>query len=60
MPYCSSCGSYVPLEGLLKCSECGKTFCNKCAEEDGSIKELGVCSDCEEVYEGEEDYWGWK
>jgi len=27
---------------------------------DGTIKTLGVCSDCEEVYEAEEDYWGWK
>jgi len=22
-------------------------------------KELGVCPDCEEVYEAKEDYWGW-
>ena len=27
---------------------------------DPVIKKLGVCSDCEEVYEAEEDYWGWK
>ncbi|MBA7601067.1 hypothetical protein ES703_08134 [subsurface metagenome] len=24
------------------------------------IKELGVCPDCEEVFEAEEDYWGWE
>ena len=45
---------------LYRCCECGKAYCEECAEEDGSIKKLGVCSDCEEVYEAEEDYWGWK
>jgi len=45
---------------LYRCSECGKAYCEECAEEDGTIKKLGVCSDCEEVYEAEEDYWGWK
>jgi len=24
-----------------------------------TIEELGVCPDCEEVFEVEEDYWGW-
>jgi len=45
---------------ILRCIECGKTYCEKCAEKDGTVKELGVCSDCEEVYEAEEDYYGWK
>jgi len=47
-------------EGLYRCGECGKTYCEKCAVADARIKTLGVCSDCEEVYEAEEDYWGWK
>jgi len=38
----------------------GKAYCEKCAVADGTIKTLGVCSDCEEVYEAEEDYWGGK
>jgi len=46
-------------EDLVRCGECGRAFCDKCAEADESIKEFGVCSDCEEVYEAEEDYWGW-
>jgi len=29
------------------------------AEKDPTIKELGVCPDCEEVFEVEKDYWGW-
>jgi hypothetical protein len=41
------------------CGECGKVYCGGCAEEDPTIKSLGVCPDCEEVYEAEEDYWGW-
>jgi len=60
MPVCSGCGMEFDEDDLLRCGECGKAYCDKCAEADGSIKEFGVCSDCEEVYEGEEDYWGWK
>jgi len=29
-------------------------------DQDATLNELGVCSDCEEVYEAEEDYWGWE
>jgi len=57
---CDVCGTEVDDDKLYSCSECGKEYCEECAEEDGTIKKLGVCSDCEEVYEGEEDYWGWK
>jgi len=57
---CDVCGTGVDDDKLYKCSECGKAYCDGCAEEDGTIKKLGVCSDCEEVYEAEEDYWGWK
>ncbi len=41
------------------CGECGKVYCEECAEKNPTIKSLGVCPDCEEVYETEEDYWGW-
>jgi len=57
---CDVCGTEVDDDKLYSCSECGKEYCEECAEEDGTIKKLGVCSDCEEVYEAEEDYWGWK
>jgi len=46
-------------EDLFRCGECGRAYWDKCAETDGTIKDLGVCSDCEETYEAEEDYWGW-
>jgi hypothetical protein len=59
MPRCSVCGLEFSEEDLIRCSECGKAYCLKCAEKDPTIKELGVCPDCEEVYETEEDYWGW-
>ena len=59
MGICDLCGAEVSDDELHECGECGKTFCDRCAEADGTIKELGVCSDCEEVYEAEEDYWGW-
>jgi len=44
---------------LRRCYDCGKAYCRECAEKDPTIKELGVCPDCEEVFEAEEDYWGW-
>ena len=59
MGRCSICGKEVPREELLRCGECGKAYCPVCAEKDSTIKELGVCPNCEEVYETEEDYWGW-
>jgi len=57
---CDVCGAEVEDGELYRCCECGKAYCEECAEEDGSVKKLGVCSDCEEFYEAEEDYWGWK
>jgi len=39
---------------LYRCGECGKTYREKCAVADRTIKELGVCSDSEELYEAEE------
>ena len=46
-------------EKFYVCGECGKVYCEECAEKNPTIKSLGVCPDCEEVYETEEDYWGW-
>jgi len=60
MPNCSACGRDFPDGQLLRCWECGKAYCPECAEFDPTIKELGVCPDCEEVYEAEEDEWGWE
>jgi len=57
---CDGCGAEVSDDELYRCGECGKAYCVECAVADGTIKKLGVCSDCEEVYEAEEDYWGWK
>ena len=55
MPSCSVCGREFPEERLLRCYDCGNAYCLKCAEKDPTIKELGVCPDCEEVFEAEED-----
>ena len=59
MSICSICRKEVPEHEITKCGECGKTYCPTCAEKDPTIKKLGVCPDCEEVYEAEEDYWAW-
>jgi len=57
---CDVCGKEVPKGELLECGECGKAYCKECADKSPkTIKELGVCPDCEETYEAEEDYWGW-
>jgi len=60
MTICDVCKKEVPRYEVIRCHECGKVYCKKCAEKDPTIKELGVCPDCEEVYEAEEDYWGWE
>jgi len=57
---CAECGKAFKPDQIVRCSECGKAYCEECAEEDLTIKRLGICPDCEEVYEAEEDYWGWK
>jgi len=56
---CDVCGVEVSDDELYGRGECGKAYCEECAEKDGTVKELGVCSDCEETHEAEEDYWGW-
>jgi hypothetical protein len=57
MPRCSVCGEEFPEWQLIRCGDCGKAYCRKCAEEDPTILVLGVCPDCEEAHEAEEDYW---
>jgi len=47
-------------ESYYRCGEYGEVYCLSCAQRDPTIKSLGVCPDCEEVYEDEEDEWGWK
>jgi hypothetical protein len=42
-------------EHFYICGECGRTVCTECAWPSW----LGVCNDCLEVYQQEEDYWGW-
>ncbi len=58
MPKCSVCGREFREDQLLRCYDCGRAYCEECAPR--TIKELGVCPDCEEVFEAEEDYWGWE
>jgi DNA-directed RNA polymerase subunit H (RpoH/RPB5) len=60
VPKCDVCGEEFPESQLLRCYDCGKAYCPRCAEKDPTIKELGVCPDCEEVFEDEEDEWGWE
>jgi len=51
MPRCSACGREFPEEELTRCGECGKAYCQKCAEKDPDLEELGTCSDCQEEEE---------
>ena len=55
MPECSVCGEEFTKEQLIRCYDCGKAYCPECAEKDLTIKELGVCPDCEEFWESEDD-----
>ncbi|MEA1905010.1 MAG: hypothetical protein U9M97_03920 [Candidatus Hadarchaeota archaeon] len=48
---CSVCGYMFLEEQLTRCRECGRAYCPECAERYPTIKELGVCPDCEEIYE---------
>ena len=56
MGVCDGCGAEVSDEELYSCGECGKSYCEQCAIADGTIKTLGIYSDCEEICEAEEDY----
>lgn len=49
MPKCSVCGKGFPEGRMRYCSECGMTYCERCAEEETSMAALGICPDCEEA-----------
>jgi len=53
---CSECGRTITDDDSVRCYDCGRTYCLVCAGSDW----IGVCPDCEEAFEGEEDYWDWK
>ena len=53
---CSECHQSYPSSEVIKCYECGRLICEKCS---GPTFSLGVCPPCEEVFEGEEDYYNW-
>ena len=55
MPPCSVCGREFPEAKVVKCSECGKAYCEECASEEPFMSALGICSDCEEFWEAEDD-----
>ena len=40
---------------MVQCSECGKAYCKECAGGEPSMSALGVCSDCEEFWDSEDD-----
>ena len=52
---CSACGEEVSGNKMYKCYYCGRVYCRECAKEYPTIKTLGVCPDCEEAMEAEED-----
>jgi hypothetical protein len=53
---CLGCHKLFPEKEIVRCYDCGRTFCEECA---GPAFSVGLCSDCEEVFEAEEDYYGW-
>ena len=53
---CSDCGRVFPKHLIVRCYDCGKPYCIGCAGPGW----IGVCPDCEEVFEAEEDYWSWR
>jgi hypothetical protein len=55
MSECSVCGGEFPEKELLRCHDCGKAYCPKCARKDPIIEALGICHDCEEVFTDEDD-----
>ena len=54
MPICSVCRKKFRKNQLLRCYDCGKAYCPNCAKKNPTIKTLGVCPDCEEVFELED------
>jgi len=55
MASCSVCGREFPEAKMVQCSECGKAYCEECAGEEPSMSALGICSDCEEFWDSEDD-----
>ena len=53
---CSECGKAFPRSRIIRCYDCGRAYCIDCAGPGW----VGVCADCEEVFEAEEDYWDWR
>jgi len=53
---CTECSKTFDPERIVRCYDCGKPYCLECAGGDW----IGVCPDCEEVFETEEDYWDWE
>jgi predicted amidophosphoribosyltransferase len=45
---CSECGVEVPVDEVVYCSNCGAPLCGECAT-------MGLCSNCEETVQREED-----
>ncbi len=43
---CEICGAEVPEEELIRCMQCGKAYCRRCAEKDQAILETGLCAEC--------------
>jgi hypothetical protein len=55
MPTCDVCGEEFEEDELIRCEECGKAYCLKCAEDDPNLREFGICSNCTESSEEEEE-----
>lgn len=55
MATCSVCGKEVQEDTAYKCYDCGRIYCKECAKECLTMEKLGVCSDCGEIMEGEEN-----
>jgi len=51
---CHGCHRFLDETDIMRCYDCGRTFCEECA---GPAFWVGLCSDCEEVMEAEEDYY---
>ena len=58
MARCSVCGREFPEKQLIRWGNAGRFTVRNVQRRDPTIKELGACPDCEEVFEAEEDYWG--
>ncbi len=48
MGECATCGRVI--DRLCECSECGRLVCDLCF-----VDAVGLCCDCEETWEAEED-----